>query len=157
MNALLLTLFSLILQSLVSGLLPDWLSPPDFWFLLAVVLASRQNPYLGLATAFGLGLLQDLTSAGYLGFHALGLVSAAYVFYGMRGLLHWEEPVARLVVLLLAFVAKWGGYLILVYWMRYTTLPPSTWLGVFLPELILTMLLAPPYLHLAEALLGPGE
>jgi rod shape-determining protein MreD len=157
MKALLLALFSLILQSLISGLLPDWLSPPDLWFLLAVVLASRQNPYAGLATAFGLGLLQDLTSAGYLGFHALGLVSAAYAFYGLRAWLHWEEPVARLVILLLAFVAKWGGYLILVYWMRYTTLPPSTWLAVFLPELVLTLLLAPPYLYLAETLLGPGE
>jgi len=157
MNAFLLILFSLILQSLVSGLMPDWLSPPDFWFLLAIVLASRHNPYAGLAIAFGLGLLQDLTSAGYLGFHALGLVTAAYAFYGLRGWLHWEEPAARMVILFLAFIAKWGGYLILVYWMRYTTLPPSTWLGVFLPELVLTMLLAPPYLYLAEALLGPGE
>jgi len=157
MKAVLLTLFSLILQSLISGLLPDWLSPPDLWFLLAIVLASRSNPYAGLAIAFGLGLLQDLTSAGYLGFHALGLVTAAYAFYGLRGWLHWEEPAARMVILLLSFIAKWGGYLILVYWMRYSALPPSTWLGVFLPELILTMLLAPAYLYLAEALLGPGE
>ncbi len=157
MNALLLVLFSLILQSLVAGLMPDWLSPPDFWFLLVVVLASRQNPYWGLATAFGVGLLQDLTSAGYLGFHALGLVTAAYAFYGLRGWLRWEEPAARMVILSLAFLAKWGGYLILVYWMRYSTLPASTWLSVFLPELLLTMVLAPPYLYLAEALLGPGE
>ncbi|HGY10490.1 MAG TPA: rod shape-determining protein MreD [Oceanithermus profundus] len=157
MNAFLLVVFSLILQALVSGLLPERFSPPDLWFLLAVVLASRQNPYLGLATAFGLGLLQDLSSAGYLGFHALGLASAAYAFYGLRGWLHWEEPAARMVILALAFLAKWGGYLILVYWMRYATLPASTWLQVFLPELVLTLLLAPIYLRLAEALLGPGD
>ncbi|WP_293179448.1 rod shape-determining protein MreD [Oceanithermus sp.] len=157
MNALLLVVFTLVLQALVSGLLPNRVSPPDLWFLLAVVLASRQNPYAGLATAFGLGLLQDLSSAGYLGFHALGLVSAAYAFYGLRGWLHWEEPAARMVILALAFLAKWGGYLILVYWMRYTTLPPSTWLSVFVPELALTLLLAPLYLRLAEAFLGPGE
>ncbi|WP_456411591.1 rod shape-determining protein MreD [Oceanithermus sp.] len=157
MNAILLAVFTLVLQALISGLLPDRVSPPDLWFLLAVVLASRQNPYAGLATAFGLGLLQDLSSAGYLGFHALGLVSAAYAFYGLRGWLHWEEPAARMVILALAFLAKWGGYLILVYWMRYTTLPPSTWLSVFAPELVLTLLLAPLYLRLAEAFLGPGE
>ncbi|WP_456410986.1 rod shape-determining protein MreD [Oceanithermus sp.] len=157
MNAILLAVFTLVLQALISGLLPDRVSPPDLWFLLAVVLASRQNPYAGLATAFGLGLLQDLSSAGYLGFHALGLVSAAYAFYGLRGWLHWEEPAARMVILALAFLAKWGGYLILVYWMRYTTLPPSTWLSVFAPELVLTLLLAPLYLRLAEVFLGPGE
>ncbi len=157
MKAFLLVVFSLVLQSLVSGLLPDRISPPDLWFLLAVVLASRQNPYAGLAVAFGLGLLQDLSSAGYPGFHALGLVSAAYAFYGLRGWLHWEEPAARMVILALAFLAKWGGYLILVYWMRYTTLPASTWVQVFAPELLLTLLLAPVYLRFAEAFLGPED
>ncbi len=157
MKAILLTFFTIILQTLISGLLPDRLSPPDLWFLLVLALASRQNPYLGLASAFALGLLQDLSSAGYLGFHALGLVSAAYAFYGLRRWLRWEEPPAKAVILFLAFLAKWGGYLLLVYWLRYATLPPSTWLSVFLPEMLLTLALAPLFLPLADALLGAGE
>ncbi len=157
MRTFLLIISSLIMQSLVSGLLPDRLTPPDLWFLLVLVLASRHNPYAGLAIAFGIGLMQDLSSAGYLGFHALGLVSAAYAFYGLRGWLHWEEPAARMVIIFLSFLVKWGGYLILVYWLRYTTLPASTWAQVFAPELALTLLLAPAYLWMAEALLGPED
>ncbi len=155
MRAVGLVLITLVLQSVLGGVLPDTVSPPDLWFLLALALASHLPPAAGLVAAFGLGLFQDLASAGYPGLHAMGLLTAVYAFYGVGTWLHWEEVMARGMIVFLSFLAKWLGYLIVVYWLRFEVLSPLTFAQVFVPELILTLGIGPLYLRFAQMLVAP--
>lgn len=149
-----MVLLAVGLQGLFSGVLPDFLPPPDLMFLLALALAATLNPFAGLVAAFGVGLLQDLLSAGFLGLHGVGLLCAVYVFERLSLTFRWDEPLGRVTVLLGCFAAKWLGYLVVSYWLRAEPFGVGAVVGVLLPELALTLLLAPLFLRLAEWLIG---
>ena len=73
---------------------------------------------LGLALAFLVGLLQDLLGFGLLGLHAVGLLLAAYAYYGAARYLDLRSPAGALAAFALAFLGKWFGYFLVAYWLR---------------------------------------
>ncbi len=152
-----LFLLTLFLASLFSGLLPDSLSPPDLWFLYVAALTPRLRPPLALALAFGVGLFADLAGGGYLGLMAVGLLMAAYAILGLSTWLHPEEPLGRAAILAGAYLAKWFGVFLVVYVLGLFLVGPLDFTGAVLSEALLTALLAPLYLRLAEAILGDWD
>ncbi|MCX7740620.1 MAG: rod shape-determining protein MreD [Meiothermus sp.] len=140
---IIIILLAFLLQSLVSGLLGDSLVPPDLIYLCALLLAARTPPYAGLPLAFAVGVLQDLLSAGYPGLHGVGLLFAAYGYYRLSRLVHWDEPVGRMVILGGSYLAKWIGLWLVAFWMRLEAFNPLTLWPVILPEMVLTLLAAP--------------
>lgn len=150
MRVLWVVMLAFLLQSLFSGLLGDNLPPPDFIYLGALFLAARSHPLAGLPLAFALGLLQDLLSAGYPGLHAVGLLFAAYAYYRLSRLVHWEELVGQAVILGGSFVAKWLGILLVAFWLRLEVFNPLTLWPVILPEMLLTLLVAPLFIWLGQ-------
>ena len=148
MRMILTIIVAFLLQGFVSGLLGDHLAPPDMVYLAALLLAASASPYLGLPLAFALGLLQDLLSAGYPGLHAVGLVCAAYAYYRLSRLVRWDELAGQAVILGGSFVAKWLGILLVAFWLRLGNFNPLTLWSVILPEMLLTLLVAPVVIRL---------
>jgi rod shape-determining protein MreD len=144
MRILLLFILAFILQSFLSGLLGEVLAPPDLIYLATLLAVTGVSPFLGLPLAFGVGLVQDLLSAGYPGLHAVGLLFAAYAYYRLTRLVHWDELAGQLVVLVGSFLAKWAGYLLIAFWLKLGSFNPLTLWPVMLSEMLLTLLLAPP-------------
>lgn len=143
MRIILIVILAFLLQGFVSGLLGDSFTPPDLIYLTTLLLVASVSPYVGLPLAFALGLLQDLLSAGYPGLHAVGLVCAAYAYYRLSRLVHWDELAGQAVILGGSFVAKWLGILLVAFWLRLGNFNPLTLWSVILPEMLLTLLIAP--------------
>ncbi|PZA06741.1 MULTISPECIES: rod shape-determining protein MreD [unclassified Meiothermus] len=150
MRPILLLALTFLLQSLISGLLPDWLSPPDLPFLAVLAIAARVSPYTGLILAFAVGLLMDLSAAGYPGFGPMGYLLGTYVFYRLSRTFHWDEPLGQYAVLIGSLLTKWLGYLLMVYWLRGEPFGFLSIASVFASEGILTLLVAPFFLRLAR-------
>ncbi|HFB38988.1 MAG TPA: rod shape-determining protein MreD [Oceanithermus sp.] len=157
MAAVGLFLLTVFLASLLAGLLPDGLSPPDFWFLFVAALTPRVRPALALVLAFGVGLFADLAGGGYLGLMAVGLLMAAYAILGLSTWLHPEEILGRAAILAGASLAKWFGVFLVVYVLGLFLVGPLDFAGAILGEALLTALAAPFYLRLAEAILGDAD
>jgi len=143
MRLVLLIVVAFVLQGFVSGLLGDAFPPPDLIYLATLVMVASVSPFLGLPLAFLVGLLQDLLSAGYPGLHAVGLLLAAYSFYQLSRLVHWEELAGQAVILGGSFVAKWLGVLLIALWLQLGQFNPLTLWSVIVPEMLLTLLIAP--------------
>lgn len=154
MRTLLLLLLAFLLQSFVSGLLGDSIAPPDFIYIAVLLMVSSSSPFVGLPLAFGAGLVQDLLSAGTPGLHAIGLLFAAYAYYRLSRLVHWGELAGQVVILVGSFIAKWLGYILVAYWLRMSGFNPLTLWSVILPELVLTLLLAPWIVQMYRARFG---
>ncbi len=152
----LLFILTALLASILAGLLPEAWAPPDLWFLFVVAAVPRLAPAWSLVLAFIIGLFSDLTSAGYLGLHAVGLTFAAYAQLVLASMLHWDEWLGRGAVVVGAYLAKWAGHLLVVYWLGLFLVGPLNFSGVFLSEAVLTLALAPLYLAFADRFL-PGE
>jgi rod shape-determining protein MreD len=143
MRIVLIAVAAFLLQGFVSGLLGDRFVPPDLIYLATLLLISSVSPYVGLPLAFSMGLLQDLLSAGHPGIHAVGLLFAAYAYYRLSRLVHWDELAGQAVILGGSFVAKWLGILLVASWLRLGNFNPLTLWPVILPEMLLTLLIAP--------------
>jgi len=143
MQILLLLAIAFLLQGFVSGLLGDTIAPPDFIYIAVLLLTSRASPFVGLPLVFITGIIQDLLSAGTPGLHATGLLFAAYTYYRLSRLVHWSEPAGQIVILVGSFLAKWLGYMVIAYWLKMGGFNPLTLWSVILPEMVLTLLLAP--------------
>lgn len=154
MRPVLLLAFTFLLQSLISGLLPGWLSPPDLPFLATLAIAARVSPYAGLVIAFAVGLLMDLSAAGYPGLNVVGYLLGTYVFYRFSRAFHWDEPLGQFAVLVGSLLTKWLGYLLMVYWLRGEPFGFLSIIPVFVSEGILSLLVAPFFLRLARSSLG---
>ena len=115
-------------------------------------MAASVSPFLGLPLAFSVGLLQDLLSAGYPGLHAVGLLLAAYAYYRLSRLVHWDELAGQVVILGGSFVAKWLGILLVALWLRMGGFNPLTLWSVIVPEMLLTLLIAPLALRVYQQL-----
>ncbi len=152
MRILLVVTLAFLLQGFVSGLLGDNFAPPDLIYLATLLLVASVSPYVGLPLAFALGLLQDLLSAGYPGLHAVGLLFAAYAYYRLSRLVHWNELAGQAVILGGSFVAKWAGILLVALWLRLGNFNPLTLWSVILPEMLLTLLIAPMAIQLYQQL-----
>ena len=149
-----LFLLTVLLASLLAGLLPDAVSPPDLWFLFVAALTPRVRPALALGLAFGVGLFADLAGGGYLGLMAVGLLMASYAILGLSTWLRFGEPLGRAAILVGAYLAKWFGVFLVVYVLGLFLVGPLDLAGAILSEALLTALAAPFYLRLAEAILG---
>lgn len=154
MRIALLILLTFILQGVASGLFVTPLVPPDLPYLAALGIAASSTPYLGLTLAFAIGLLNDLLSGGQLGFHAVGLLFAAYTFYRLTRAFHWDEAAGAALIYVGTFLAKWAGYLLMVYWLRSTGINWSGILMVMGIELVVTGLFAIPFLRVFRSSLG---
>lgn len=143
MRILLLLAVTFIAQSFVSGLLGDSIAPPDLIYIVVLLMVSSTSPFVGLPLAFATGILQDLLSAGTPGLHAIGLLFAAYAYYRLSRLAHWGELAGQVVILVGSFIAKWLGYMLVAYWLKMGGFNPLTLWSVILPEMLLTLLLAP--------------
>lgn len=152
MRIILIISLAFLLQGFVSGLLGDNFAPPDLIYLATLLLVASISPYVGLPLAFALGLLQDLLSAGYPGLHAVGLLFAAYAYYRLSQLVHWNELAGQAVILGGSFVAKWAGILLVAFWLRLGNFNPLTLWSVILPEMLLTLLIAPFVIQLYQRL-----
>lgn len=154
MRIVLLIILAFILQSFISGLLGEALAPPDLIYLATLMSVTVVSPYAGLPLAFGIGLVQDLLSAGYPGLHAVGLLFAAYAYYQLTRLVHWDELAGQLVMLVGSFIAKWAGYLLIAFWLKLGPFNPLTLWPVMLSEMVLTLLLAPWVIGRYQRLVG---
>ncbi|WP_018112409.1 hypothetical protein [Thermus igniterrae] len=134
MKVFLALLATLFLAGLLGTLWPQGAMAPDLFLVLALWYARSQPYYLGLPGAFLLGLLQDLLGYGLLGLHAVGLLSAAYAHYGASRRLTEGAGLGAPFAFLWAFLAKWAGYFLVVYWLRLD-LPPLAPLDLFLEGL----------------------
>jgi len=143
MRFIMVIAIAFLLQGFVSGLLGDNLAPPDLIYLATLLLIASISPFVGLPLAFALGLMQDLLSAGYPGLHAVGLLFAAYAYYRLSRLVHWNELAGQIVILGGSFVAKWLGILLVALWLQLGNFNPLTLWSVILPEMLLTLLIAP--------------
>ncbi|RTI02580.1 rod shape-determining protein MreD [Thermus scotoductus] len=130
----LLLFLTLFLSGLLGALWPAGLMAPDLFLVLALLYARSLPYYLGLPWAFFLGLVQDLLGYGLLGLHAVGLLSASYAFYAASRRLAPGEAPGVLFAYLWAFLAKWGGYFLVAYWLRLE-LPPLSLLDLLLEGL----------------------
>lgn len=151
MKALLALFATLFLAGFLGALWPQEAMAPDLFLVLALWYARSQPYYLGLPGAFLLGILQDLLGYGLWGLHAVGLLSAAYAYYGASRRLTGEEGLGALVAFLWAFLAKWVGYFLVAYWLRLD-LPPLAPLD-FLLEGLFTL----PFFLLALRFAAPGK
>lgn len=154
MRLVLLIVVAFLLQGFVSGLLGETIPPPDLIYLATLGMAASVSPFLGLPLAFVVGLLQDLLSAGYPGLHAVGLLLAAYAYYRLSRLVHREELAGQAVILGGSFAAKWLGILLLGLWLRLGQFNPLTLWSVIVPEMVLTLLVAPLLLQVYRRLAG---
>ncbi|WP_027877174.1 rod shape-determining protein MreD [Meiothermus cerbereus] len=143
MRLILLIVLAFILQGFSSGLLGDTIPPPDLIYLATLLVVASLSPFFGLPLAFSIGLLQDLLSAGYPGLHAVGLLLAAYAYYRLSRLVHWDELAGQMVILGGSFVAKWLGIMLVALWLRLGQFNPLTLWSVMVPEMLLTLLIAP--------------
>jgi len=143
MRLILVIASAFILQGLFSGLLGDTIPPPDLIYLAALLLSASSSPYFGLPLAFLVGLLQDLLSAGYPGLHAVGLLLAAYAYYRLSRLVHWDELAGQMVILGGSFVAKWLGIILVALWLRLGQFNLLNLWSVIVAEMLFTMLVAP--------------
>lgn len=74
--AIVLELISL--PELLATMRPEWLVLTQFYWLL------RRPDKVGIATAFGIGIVLDVIVGSYLGVHALALCIVSYLVLGMH-------------------------------------------------------------------------
>jgi len=158
MRPILVIAFAFVLQSFLSGLLGDTIPPPDLIYLATLLLSASSSPYFGLPLAFSVGLLQDLLSAGYPGLHAVGLLLAAYAYYRLSRLVHWDVPAGQMVILGGSFVAKWLGIILVALWLQLGQFNPLNLWSVIVAEMLFTILVAPLVFRLYRRLYtGPSR
>jgi rod shape-determining protein MreD len=154
MRFVLIILLAFLIQGFLSGLLGDTIAAPDLIYLAMLLLISSVSPLVGLPLAFLVGITQDLLSSGYPGLHAVGLVCAAYAFYRLTRVVHWDEFAGQIIILTGSFVAKWLGMLLIGLWLRMFELNPLTLWPVILSEFVLTAIIAPFVISLYHGIFG---
>ncbi len=153
MQAIVLLFLAFIGQAFLDGLLGN-LSPPDLVYLATLTTVATVSPYLGLPLAFLFGLIQDLLSTGHPGVHAVGLLFAAYSYYRLSRLVHWDELAGQLVILVGSFLAKWLGMILILFWLQQQAFNPLTLWPVILSEMLLTLAVAPFLIQTYQNLFG---
>lgn len=145
MRVLGMILLAIVVQAGLEAFLPQAWPPPDLWFLVVIFLGARMPAWGALLLGFGVGLAQDLAVGGTWGIHALGLTMAAFVGSELVRLLPWEETMGRYAILMASFLAKWAGVALILVWLAVEISPQFLFFQVFLPELLLTAIMVPPF------------
>jgi rod shape-determining protein MreD len=141
------------LQGALYVLVPT-ITPPDFFLLAALTLASRVRPMWGLGLGYAIGLLQDAIGAGAFGFHAAGLAAAVVVGYTVRRFLSTDTNFNQALVVITAVLSKWFVFIVLNYWTRKGFITGDSILKVMIPEIITTLVIAPFVYWLANWAFG---
>lgn len=121
----LLALLMVILQTTVMPYLAIGEAAPDLVFLLVVFLAVQRSSTLGIWTAFGAGLLQDIAAGSPLGLNAVLLTSLAY----LAGQVHrklFKDNVSAQVLIVVLFT--WLHQFLVFFWLN-TVMATSFGLG----------------------------
>ncbi len=111
----LLALLMVILQTTVMPYLAIGEAAPDLVFLLVVFLAMQRSTTVGIWTAFGAGLLQDIAAGGPLGLNAVLLIGLAYLAGQARRKL-FKDNVAAQVFIVVMFT--WLHQFLAFFWMN---------------------------------------
>ena len=99
-----------ILLLVFQGLLTAVMAPlpaPDLFLIAVLTLLPRMNPWQLVLAAYGVGLLQDLSGHGVLGWHALALAGGAMAAAAVTRLLSQSGVMERILVLLAGLAGKW--------------------------------------------------
>ena len=154
-----LAVFYLLLvaaQGWLTGLFGT-LPAPDLFLLAALTLLGRMMPWQLVVVAYGVGLLQDLTSDSVVGMHALGLAAAAWAASFVRVQFSRSGVAERLLIVSAAQGAKWLVIVTLLTWLSGTPRLPVLTLAVAVSETVLTAGVALVVLPWGEALLDRAK
>ncbi len=155
MKPIFLGLLILVLQGLVSFVLPQTFSPPDFFLLAALAVGVRVNPEIGILAAVLIGFCQDLFGGGQIGLHTGALAITAYVVFWARRVLQGEQGLNALLLVTLAEIVKWLCLAMFVFWSRKNIISTETWAWVIPLEILFTLIASPAIAALARWALGP--
>lgn len=147
-------LFYLILV-MAQGILAVLIAPlpaPDFFLLGVMTLLWRLRPWQLVLVAYGVGLVQDAMGHGVLGMHALGLAGAFLAATFVRAQLSQVGVAERLMLVAAALVGKWLVFALMLLWLNETASLAAAFWAVALPEFLLTLMLSPFVLQIADAL-----
>jgi rod shape-determining protein MreD len=97
----LLALVAVVLQTTVISQIAVGGVGPDLVFLMVLFFALQRDTTLGLWTAFGLGLLQDIAGGGPLGLNAMILLCVAYAIGYVRRHFFKENVSAQVLMILI--------------------------------------------------------
>lgn len=131
------------LQGAMGAVLPEYISPPDLFLLVALHIATRVPFFWALCIGYGIGLLQDVLGVGLLGFHAAGILAGVFVSSFVRRGLSAETSLNHALAAFVALLAKWLVFIALNYWTRQGLITFETLLYRFLPEVIVTLAIGP--------------
>jgi rod shape-determining protein MreD len=137
------------------GVLAVLLAPlpaPDFFLLAVMTLFWRLRAWHLVLAAYGVGLLQDVIGHGVLGVHALGLAGGVLAASFVRAHLGQAGTPERLVMVAAALVGKWLVFVVMLLWLNESSGMMTVLGRVALPESLLTLLLSPFILQVAEGL-----
>lgn len=149
----LLFYLSLVVAQGVLAVLIAPLPAPDLFLLGVMTLMARLSPWQLVAVAYGVGLVQDAMGHGVLGLHALGLAGAFLAASFVRAQLSQIGVYERLVLVAAALVGKWLVFALMLLWLNEAADLLAVALGVALPEFLLTLMLSPFVLQVADALI----
>lgn len=71
--------------------------------------------------------------------------------------MHWDELAGQAVILGGSFAAKWLGILLVALWLRLGEFNPLTLWSVIVPEMVLTLIIAPFVLQAYRQLVGHNQ
>lgn len=151
MRRLLFYLTLVVAQGVLAVLIAP-LPAPDLFLLGVMTVMARLSPWQLVFVAYGVGLVQDVMGHGVLCLHALGLAGAFLAASVVRAQLSQVGTYERLVLVAAALVGKWLVFAGTLLWLNERANLPAVLLGVALPEFLLTLMVSPFLLQIADAL-----
>lgn len=121
---------------------------PDFILLFVIIIALKENMYLGIFNGFLLGLLKDAMSLGALGMNSFSMTIVVFLSAGLKSLLYKEDIITSVFSV---FLLGCANFLLLFTisnlfkfsFETYPTVTFSAFIGV-----IYTSVVAPPVFFL---------
>jgi rod shape-determining protein MreD len=148
----LLFYLTLLLAQGVLAVLIAPLPAPDLFLLAVMTLMGRLRPWQLVLVAYGVGLVQDVMGHGVLGVHALGLAGAFLAATFVRAQISQVGVAERLVLVAAALAGKWLLFALMLLWLNESASILAAFWAVALPEFLLTLMLSPFILQIADAL-----
>ena len=127
---------------------------PDTMLLLVVYAATSLSYTRGLLLSFSLGLLSDLFSGAPEGWNTSFMILVFMLGKGIQARVFFRGPRAAVWILFVAFVLKLPFFAILSPVARVSFPLQEQTLGVWLGEIVATLLLMPVLFHLLNRTIG---
>ena len=151
LQLLIFYLLLLALQGVLSALLTT-VPAPDLFLIAAVSVLWHLRPWQAVLVAFFIGLVQDLVGYGNFGVHAIGLATAVLVASIVATQIRQSGIFERLVIVVVALVAKWVVFFCIVSWF-YNRNAMLEILQVAPLEIVFTVILSLIILPIVDAIM----